>query len=389
MHSWRLLPWEYGVRNLLRRPSRTALTLLALAVVVLLVLVIVSMVRGLEHSLTTSGDPEVVLVYALGADVNVESSAISAQVPGILAANLPEVRKDFGVAHVSPELYLGTRINVEGGHDDGLGLVRGVTATAPLVRRQVRIVEGHWPQSGEVLVGQLVEAKLGCAPGQLAVGSTLEIERKTWRISGRFNADGGAFDSEIWCLLPDLQQALQRQDVTLVALLLKRGAAPSDVEIFCKQRVDLELQAIAESAYYALIQQHYGPMRWVAWMVAALVSGAGVFAGLNLMYGAVAGRVRELATLQAIGYRRRAIVVSLVQEGILLAATSSIIASGVALFWVHGAAVRFTMGAFALWIDGGALLIGCGVGVLLGALGAIPPALKILRVPIVEGLKSV
>ena len=31
----------------------------------------------------------------------------------------------------------------------------------------------------------------------------------------------------------------------------------------------------------------------------------GVFAGLNTMYGAVVGRVRELSTLQALGFRRR------------------------------------------------------------------------------------
>ena len=30
-----LLPWEYGVRNLARRPVRTALTMMALATVVM------------------------------------------------------------------------------------------------------------------------------------------------------------------------------------------------------------------------------------------------------------------------------------------------------------------------------------------------------------------
>ena len=43
-----------------------------------------------------------------------------------------------------------------------------------------------------------------------------------------------------------------------------------------------------------------------------------------MMYGAVAGRIREIATLQAIGYRRRAILISLVQEGVLLSAAGSL-----------------------------------------------------------------
>ena len=62
-----------------------------------------------------------------------------------------------------------------------------------------------------------------------------------------------------------------------------------------------------------------------------LVAGAGVFAGLNTMYGAVVGRVKELATLQALGFRRRSIALSLIQEALLLAAAGSLIAAVLAV----------------------------------------------------------
>ena len=93
--------------------------------------------------------------------------------------------------------------------------------------------------------------------------------------------------------------------------------------------------------------------------------------------------------LQTVGFVRRAIVVSLIQEGVLLAAAASLLATFVALFFVNGASVRFTMGAFSLRIDNMAVLIGCGVGLLLGFFGAIPPAFRALRMPIVDGLKSI
>jgi ABC-type antimicrobial peptide transport system permease subunit len=127
----------------------------------------------------------------------------------------------------------------------------------------------------------------------------------------------------------------------------------------------------------------------LAWLIVCLVSGAGVFSGLNTMYGAVVGRVRELSTLQTIGFVRRAILMSLIQEGILLAAAATLLAALLALTLVNGAAMRFTMGAFSLRIDGTALLIGCAVGLSLGLLGALPPAFRALRLPIVEGLKSI
>src|SRR5690606_32895083 len=145
----------------------------------------------------------------------------------------------------------------------------------------------------------------------------VQFEGRRWTVSGRFTAGGSALDSELWCPLPDFQQALKRQDLSLVALLLEPGASAAEVDLFCKERVDLELQAVSETDFYASLQKHYRPVRMMAWLIVVLVAGAGVFAGLNMMYGAVAGRIREVATLQAVGYRRRAILLSLIQEGAL------------------------------------------------------------------------
>jgi ABC-type antimicrobial peptide transport system permease subunit len=108
-----------------------------------------------------------------------------------------------------------------------------------------------------------------------------------------------------------------------------------------------------------------------------------------MMYGAVAGRIREIATLQAIGYRRSAILISLVQEGVLLAAAASLISGTLALTTLNGLAIRFTMGAFTLRIDSLAILIGCGVGLLLGVVGALPPAFKALRMEVATSLKAI
>jgi ABC-type lipoprotein release transport system permease subunit len=215
------------------------------------------------------------------------------------------------------------------------------------------------------------------------------MEGRPWKISGRFAAAGSVFDAEIWCRLEDMQQAMKRQDLSLVALTLRSDADFAEVDLFCKERLDLELQSLRETEYYATLQRDYGPVRMLAWLIVLLVTAAGVFAGLNTMYGAVVGRVRELATLQTIGFVRRAILLSVVQEGVLLAVTASLLASLLALTLLNGAAVRFTMGAFELRIDSTALLIGVGVGVALGLLGAVPAAVRALRLPIVDGLRAV
>ncbi len=385
----RLLPWEYGVRNLLRRPSRSLLTLGGMTVVMLLVLVVISFLRGLEASLVASGRPNVVLVYGLASGSDLENSAISAATPGLVEASIPGIVERYGVPSVSPELYLGTRIRVGDRSQEGLGLVRGVTTTAPLLRCQVQLLDGAWPGPREVLIGNLAHSKLGCLPADLALGNLVHFDGGSWRISGHFAAAGSAFESELWCPLSELQTALHRQDLSLVAVGVRSRESLADLQLFCQERRDLELKAIAESDYYAALQQHYRPLRMLCWAVVLLIAGSGIFTGLNTMYGAVVSRVRELATLQAMGYRRRAILVTLVQESVLLAAGGALIACGLALWLVHGKAIRFTMGAFVLRVDSVAIAWACGVALLLGLVGSLPPAIKALRISVVEAIKAI
>ncbi|MCI0333536.1 MAG: ABC transporter permease [Planctomycetes bacterium] len=385
---FRLVPWEYAIRNLFRRPLRTFLTFLGLATVILLVFVVVGFIRGLERSLAVSGDASTAVVFGLGMGENLEYSSIDMSTGDLIAASIEGIQERYGQKYVSPELYLGTEVTVEGSQQPEMGLVRGVVQAAVLVRRQVELEDGHWPKSGEVIVGRMAATKLGAAAAELAIGKALRFEGRDWRISGTFTAGGAAFESEIWCRLDDLQQALKRQDLSLVAVTIAPGGDFSNLELFCVERLDLELQTMPEVEYYATLQKDYGPVRMLAWLVVLLVSGAGIFAGLNTMYGSVVGRIRELASLQTIGFVRRALLVSLIQERVVLAAAASLLATVAALLFVNNAAVRFTMGAFSLRIDEISLLIGCGVGLLLGVLGAVPPAIRALRMPIVDGLKA-
>ena len=73
----------------------------------------------------------------------------------------------------------------------------------------------------------------------------------------------------------------------------------------------------------------------------------------------------------------------------MLGVAASLLASVVAFVAVHGTAVRFTMGAFELNIDSISVLFACGTGFLLGLIGSIPPAIRALRLPVVDGLKAV
>jgi putative ABC transport system permease protein len=337
---FRLLPWEYGIRNLFRRPLRTFLTFVGLTTVIVLVLIVVGFIRGLENSLAVSGDPKTALVFSLGMGENLEYSSIPMRTSDLVPASIDGIKQRYGVKYVSPELYLGTQVGIYAPDQDepreALGLVRGITRSALLVRRQLEIEEGRWPESGEIIIGRLAATKLGASQQEVGIGKSIRLENRDWKIVGVFSCGGAAFESEVWCRLDELQQAMKRQDLSIVALTLKPNADFADLDLFCKQRLDLELQTMRETEYYATLRRDYEPIRWLAWLVVLLVAGAGVFAGLNTMYGSVVGRIAELSMLQTIGFVRRAVVVSLMQEAILLSLAASLCAALFAVLLVMG-----------------------------------------------------
>ena len=79
---------------------------------------------------------------------------------------------------------------------------------------------------------------------------------------------------------------------------------------------------------------------------------------------------------------------SLMEESLFASAVGTVIGVALGLAFLDGVAVRFSMGAFELMLDGPVVLAGVGAGLGVGLVGAIPPAVRCLRLPIPEALKS-
>jgi putative ABC transport system permease protein len=194
-------------------------------------------------------------------------------------------------------------------------------------------------------------------------------------------------DAEVWAPLTDLQLAVKRNTVSCVVVTMA-GSDFDDVDAFTKQRLDLELTAIREDDYFGSIMKFYAPVRAMIWTTAIIVALAGVLGGLNTMYSAFAGRVREIGALQALGYSRTAITVNLVEESILMSLAGTLLGAVFTLVFVHSRSLNFSMGVFQLIVDENVLFIGLITGLILGLIGAIPPVWRCLHLPITEALKT-
>ncbi len=386
----RLLPFEYAVRNLGRSRVRLFAGVLGSLLVVLLVMAAGGFVRGMEQSLTVSADNRNVILLGAGSEESIERSEIGMNTPTLVAAGIDGVKSRLGVEYISPEVHMAMVLRTAaGGTSDLQAVLRGVTPTAFLVHKQVRITEGRMPLPGayELMVGQLAATRLGVDEEELAVGHALWFDNRAWTITGRFSAPQTVMDAEIWVPLTDLQIATRRDTLSCVVLTLET-ATLEDVRVWAAQRLDLELVTLRESDYYASLLAFYQPVRAMIWATAGLVALGGLFGGLNTMYAAFASRVRELAALQTIGFSSTAIVVSFLQESLLVAAAGAILAAAVSSQLLDGLAVRFSMGAFAIVIDTSVLLAGLTAGVGLAVIGVIPPLWRCLRLPITDALRT-
>ncbi len=385
--KFNLLPFSYATRNLLRDVPRFLQKIGGSAVVVFLVFAAGAFNQGMDSVLSASGSPRNVILLGAGSEESVERSEIDVQVESLAAAGIRGVEERLGQPAVSGEVHFMGKL-AAGDNAPQQALLRGITPAAFEVHREVRILEGDFPRSGEVLVGSLAHHVLGVEASALAVGKTLRFEEQDFRIAGVFEAPGTVMESEVWMDRTDLMTLIQRDALSCVVLRLESPKQFASADLFAKQRLDLELSALTEQGYYEQLSGFFAPIRGMTWLTAGLIAAGAIFGGFNMLYAAFASRIRELATLQAIGYSRRAVFISLVQESLLATLTGTFCAAVAAVLLLEGRTVYFSIGAFHLTLSAGVVLTGLSMGALLGVFGAIPPAIRCLGAPLPNALRS-
>ncbi|MFZ5866648.1 MAG: ABC transporter permease, partial [Thermodesulfobacteriota bacterium] len=221
-----LLPFDYSVRNLGRSPKRLALIVFAGALVVSLVLAAAAFVRGMERSLVVGGDASNVILLAAGSEESLERSQIASSTPGVVAAGLPGIKTQFGVAYVSPEVHVAIFVRSDQHNgEEWRAMLRGITPAAFLVYPRVNIIDGRMPEPGkdQIMVGAMAADMMGVPQERLAVGKSLWFSNRAWKIVGRFHAQGAVMDGEVWAPVTDLQVATKRDTFSCVVVTMGDG----------------------------------------------------------------------------------------------------------------------------------------------------------------------
>ncbi|HEX6309915.1 MAG TPA: ABC transporter permease [Longimicrobiales bacterium] len=384
------IPLIYNLRSLLRRPATSLATALGIAFVVLTFVGMLALANGFRAALVATGRPENVMLLRNGADAEI-SSGIGRDHAAILRS-LPEVaRTPDGRPIATADVYVVVAKPRTNGTETHMP-VRGVGPEALLVRPEVRIVEGRMfePGRGELIVGRGMVGRMQ----NTNIGDRLRFGQQDFTVVGHFEAGGGAFESEVWGDAESLMSVFRGpvyQSVTV------RLADPNTFDALAA-RIDgdprLTLDAKRESQFFADQAGFLATvLQYMAFFVTMIMAVGAVFGAINTMDALVAGRTREIALLQTLGFRPRSVLASFLLEAVVLSIIGGLLGCLLALP-INGIRTSttnwqsFAELTFAFRVTPGILLQGLLFAVVMGFLGGLLPARRAAKQVVAAGLRK-
>jgi putative ABC transport system permease protein len=230
----------------------------------------------------------------------------------------------------------------------------------------------------------------------LSLGSDFEIKKnRRVKIVGTFEAGGSAFESEIWTDIDTVRTSFGREGLYSSITVKLEGASKYDgFQSAVENDKQMGLDAFRENAYYEKQSEGTSIFITALGVIVALFFSVGAMIGAMItMYAAVAQRIKEIGTLQALGFSRFSVLVSFLFESTLLAFIGGALGALAALSMSF---VSFSMMNFATWQEitfsftpTPEILVGSAVaGGVMGILGGFFPAVRAARTSPIEAMRG-
>ena len=385
------IPIKYNIRNMVLRKGLTVMTALGIALTVTTAVFIMALLAGLQKAFQSTGNPLNVLVLRKGSTS--ELTGPFPQEDFQTLKTLSGIAKDkAGDPLVSGEITVVIAIPRKDGSGEANVTVRGLMQDGLELRPTVRLTEGRWftPGQREVVVSKSIRKRFTNA----SVGDALEFGKGSWKVVGVFDAGGMAYESEIWGDVNQMSSDFDRQGVYSSAYLRATDAVAAEA---LKHRVSddqrLKLDGMLEPEYYATQTKSGAVIKFIGWLVAAIMAIGSSFAAMNTMYAAVAYRSREIATLRVIGFSRPSILTSFVLEAVLLSLLGAVV--GIILMLPFNGMttgtqnqVTFSEVVFGLQMTPGVVTAAIIFALVMGLFGGIFPAWHASRREILAALRD-
>lgn len=394
MHMFRQVR-AVTLMNLKSVPLRLGTSLvivIGIAGVVGVLVSVLAMSTGMVKTMKNSGRDDRVVVLRNGSTS--ETGSVIARNAARLILDSAGVKRDavgnpIGSAESLRLLSLYTR----GDNTEVNVVLRGVGPQVAALRPEFKLIEGRMfkPAVNEVIVGRAA-ARLYKG---VAIGEKIITRNATWTVVGVYSSGGDSHESEAMADTETLLSAEKRGGYQSVTVMLESPAAFQKFKDALTSNPALAVDVTPEREYFAQRSKSISRViSVVAYVVGGIMAIGAIFGALNTMYSAVSARLREIATLRAIGFGATAMVVSVLAEALLLAGIGGAIGAALAWLFFNGHSVS-TGGAgtgqliFELSVSPQLVIVGILWACAIGLLGGLFPAVRAARLPVATALRAV
>lgn len=357
----------FVLKNLARRPLRSALTVIAVAIAIGALISLVGVAYGFEQSFLNIYEKE-------GVDVIVTQAGVLQQIASRVDENLPaKIEALPGVKSALPGLL--DMINQEiNGSEQKLILQGWVPETS--VFNHLTLVSGRFltkKDKGNVILGNVLAQNLN-----MKVGDSIEItEGKFFKVVGIYDSSHVYESGALVMPLLELQDLMDRKGfVTGISVSFAEKLDEAGLKRMCKEIEAVKPGNLSARPAGDFVKNMFElrlakGMAWVTSVIALLI---GLFGMMNTMVMSVSERTREIGILRAVGWRKWRVVKMILLESVVLSIFGAVTGIIGAVVLIKILAQLPTVNSFVegtvspvLMVYGQLLAIGVG---LLG--GAIP-----------------
>jgi len=384
------LPIKYNVRNIIVRKGSTLATAFTIGLTVAVFLMVMALARGIDLTLSSSGEPLNVIVLREGSTAELNSALTSENYNDLtfLDGVEREGDKPLATGECITLIYKPRKGQSQGSNVT----VRGVGPMSFKLRSGFQTVAGRLFQPG--LTEAVVSKRIAERFQGLDIGDRFRIQTTEYTVVGLFDSAGKAFESEIWVDINSLHSATKRDNYSSVLLRAKDQNALTALTKRITDDQRLHLKAVSERTFYEDQQgTASGALKGLAVFISFIMAVGAGFAGMNTMYAAVARRTKEIGTLRVLGFGRFSILIAFLLEsvsialigaviGILLALPLNFVSTGTSN-WLTFSEIAFN---FKVTFD---LMIGALIfGTVIGFVGSLLPSIRAARFKIVDALRA-
>lgn len=379
--------FSLAVASLSRRPVRTSLTALGIAVAVASTVIFLSLGEGLRQAFVTelgSVGPDLQISYG-----NLGTGGFTAM-PQLPLSYLDELLADadiYGIERITPVLvYLRAGLSV-----DSTMVFQGIPPSVPIddlyldfgVERG-RSLNTADAQVGVAVIGAQVANRLG-----LGIGDEVRFNpRASYRVIGVARTSAGLLDNSVMVPLASLQTAIGVEDLVSTLMVDLRDPSRADAVAAALSEAYPELGVQTRGDLFSLFDRGMAISDMVRLGISFIALVMGAIAVANTMLMSVFERTREFGVVRAVGARPRFLFGLVLTESLALAMVGA--AFGVLLGWVGVWSVNAVatdligLGVAALTprLLAFAVLVAGGIGLLAGLL----PAGRAAKTPIAVAL---